>query len=47
MAKQTDVWDSTTSPHLYVIARLTFHIVKKQHMYFRLCSLFPFYHIVL
>ena len=34
MEKQTDVLNSTTRPHLYVIALLRFHIVKKQHMYF-------------
>ena len=47
MAKYADVWDSTTRPDLYVIARLGFNIVKKQHMYFSLYSLFPFFHIVL
>ena len=47
MAKQTDVWDSTTRPHLYVIVILRFHIVKKQRIYFSLCSLFPVFHIVL
>ena len=47
MAKQTDVWDSTTRPHLCVIVILRFHIVKKQRIYFSLCSLFPVFHIVL
>ena len=47
MAKKTDVRDSTTRPQLYVIALLRFHIVKKQHMYFSLYSLFSLFHIVL
>ena len=38
MAKQTDVRDSTTRPHLYVIAHLRFHIVNKEHMYISLYS---------
>ena len=47
MAKKTDVRDSTTRPQLYVIALLRVHIVKKQHMYFSLYSLFSLFHIVL
>ena len=44
MAKQTDVLDSTTCPHSYVIALLLFHITKKHKMYFSLYSLlFPFF----
>ena len=46
MPKQTDVWDSTTGPNLYVVACLRFHIVKKRHMYFSLYYLFPFFNIV-
>ena len=33
IAKQTDVRYSTTRPHLYIVALLTFHIVKK-HVFF-------------
>ena len=40
MAKQTDVRNSTTHPHLHVIA------VEKQHKYFSL-YISPFFHIVL
>ena len=47
MTKYTDVRNSASRPRLYVIALLRFHIVKKQHMYFSLYSLFPFSHIVL
>ena len=47
MPKQTDARDRTTCPHLYVIALLRFHILKRQHMYFSLYSLFPFFYIVL
>ena len=43
MAKKTDIRNRTTRPHLYVIALLRFHIVKNQHMYFSLYSLFPFF----
>ena len=47
MAKQTDVRYSTTRPHLYIVALLTFHIVKN-HMYFSLNISFilVFFHIV-
>ena len=38
---------NSTTAHLYVIALIRFHIVKKQHMYFSLHSSFPFFHIVL
>ena len=47
ITKKTDVRDNTTRPHLHVIALLRFHIVKKQHMYISLNSLFPFFHIIL
>ena len=48
MAKQTDVLDSTTCPHSYVIALLLFHITKKHKMYFSLYSLlFPFFFLKL
>ena len=45
--KQTDVRYSTTRPHLYIVALLTFHIVKN-HMYFSLNIFFilVFFHIV-
>ena len=54
MPKQTDVWDSTTGPNLYVVACLRFHIVKNgicifhYIIYFRFLILFfrryHFYH---
>ena len=44
MAKESDVQDSTTRPHLHVIADLRFHIVKEQHMY--VLFYLRFFHIV-
>ena len=46
MAKYNDVWDSTTRTNLYLIAFLTFHVVKKQHICFFITfffiSFFPY-----
>ena len=45
--KQTDVRYSTTRPHLYIVALLTFHIVKKHVFFIKFFFIPVFFHIVL